>query len=641
MSFATVAIVAGGIKAATGIASAIGGWKKKKAAKKANDAAKKELDKAKKKYLNFDTSNPYLNMENTMEDLTVNTQAADFAKQQSQQSEANILQNMNQAAGGSGVAALAQALANQGQIGAQKASMSIAEQEKQNQAAERKETSRLQGLEREGEIQSRNLKANMAKTEMGLASTDVQATAAEKAAGQQQMWGGIKDVGTAVGSIASGLGMKKTNSSLKMRSPIKAEKPSLNVGSHDVVKYYADAREAMLNEKDNWSMLSDTVGDFSTGIADYVTQQREIVKKEEEAEEVRIRGYEDMLSKNVDIISQNAGSLGKEYYNIAYDQAEVLKQQYMEALEAGDKKKMGEIKMQLQGLSTSVGTLKEGLNFVSEVQSNEEGKSDLSKGMSEYEKMVLATCTDPNNMVYVDGTFKWKNPDYDPSVKGSKEFFEQEDFSKAVVQFDRDASLTYQQHESSFIESGANFVNGVEGAGNFMEDRYTAANKEFITQDNIASIMWDDYRGAGEDNTFEKQIGAYLEQVNYEDLGLDPKQWDTSGDGIVSAEDFELKQDRKKLYRAITDTSHPLFDFETSRGLVAEWLTTFQKKKFYGDSDPNLKPEPGQTLEEFINAGGVAGLHIGSNSNYTYSEQYGFRLKENLTAEEILEKSKE
>ena len=29
-----------------------------------------------------DLSNPYANMENTMEDLTVNTQAADFAAQQ-------------------------------------------------------------------------------------------------------------------------------------------------------------------------------------------------------------------------------------------------------------------------------------------------------------------------------------------------------------------------------------------------------------------------------------------------------------------------------------------------------------------------------------------------------------------------------
>ena len=129
--------VAAGVTAAVGVANGISGWKDKKAAKAKNAAAKKKMEAAKDKYMNLDTSNPYLNMENTMEDLTVNQQAADFAKTASQQSEANILNNMNKAAGGSGVAALAQALANQQQIGAQKASISIADQEAANQQAER------------------------------------------------------------------------------------------------------------------------------------------------------------------------------------------------------------------------------------------------------------------------------------------------------------------------------------------------------------------------------------------------------------------------------------------------------------------------------------------------------------------------
>ena len=103
--------VAAGVTAAVGVANGISGWKDKKAAKAKNAAAKKKMEAAKDKYMNLDTSNPYLNMENTMEDLTVNQQAADFAKTASQQSEANILNNMNKAAGGSGVAALAQALA--------------------------------------------------------------------------------------------------------------------------------------------------------------------------------------------------------------------------------------------------------------------------------------------------------------------------------------------------------------------------------------------------------------------------------------------------------------------------------------------------------------------------------------------------
>ena len=44
------------------------------AKKAAEDAAKakKELDKGKAMFANIDTTNPYLNLENTMEDLTVN-----------------------------------------------------------------------------------------------------------------------------------------------------------------------------------------------------------------------------------------------------------------------------------------------------------------------------------------------------------------------------------------------------------------------------------------------------------------------------------------------------------------------------------------------------------------------------------------
>ena len=148
--FTTMALISGGLQ----VAKAIKGGADKRKAKKANEAAKVEMDKALDKYRNMDTSNPYLNMENTMEDLTVNTQAADMAAEQNQVGMANTLNNMNQAAGGSGIAALAQAMANQSQIANQKASTSIATQEKQNQAAERKEAGRIQDMEREGEIQS-------------------------------------------------------------------------------------------------------------------------------------------------------------------------------------------------------------------------------------------------------------------------------------------------------------------------------------------------------------------------------------------------------------------------------------------------------------------------------------------------------
>tara|TARA_R110002020_G_scaffold20054_5_gene68743 strand:+ start:1925 stop:2584 length:660 start_codon:yes stop_codon:yes gene_type:complete len=95
--------------------------------------------------------NPYADMENVYEDQTVDLKAAEFAKQQSQQSAANIMQDLKGAAGGSGVAGLAQVLANQGAKQAQQASADIGRQEQANQARARAEAGRLQQLDVEGE----------------------------------------------------------------------------------------------------------------------------------------------------------------------------------------------------------------------------------------------------------------------------------------------------------------------------------------------------------------------------------------------------------------------------------------------------------------------------------------------------------
>ena len=95
--------------------------------------------------------NPYADMENVYEDQTVDLKAAEFQKEQSQQNLSNIMANMKSAAGGSGVAGLAQVLANQGLKQAQQASASIGMQEQANQARARGEAGRLQQLSREGE----------------------------------------------------------------------------------------------------------------------------------------------------------------------------------------------------------------------------------------------------------------------------------------------------------------------------------------------------------------------------------------------------------------------------------------------------------------------------------------------------------
>jgi hypothetical protein len=79
-----------------------------------------------------DLKNAYEGMENRFEELQVSTAAADFQMEQSAQQRADILQALTGAAGTSGIAGLAQTLANQGVMAARQASVDIAQQQRQN-----------------------------------------------------------------------------------------------------------------------------------------------------------------------------------------------------------------------------------------------------------------------------------------------------------------------------------------------------------------------------------------------------------------------------------------------------------------------------------------------------------------------------
>jgi len=131
-------------------------------------AQQKKMEKQKEVYKNMEFKNPYDNMENKMEDLTVNKKQAEFQAEQSAQSRANILQGMQGAAGGSGIASLAQAMANQGQMQSQAASISIGQQESANQMAERNAASQIDMLQRQGEASVEEKEMSRQSTLLGM-----------------------------------------------------------------------------------------------------------------------------------------------------------------------------------------------------------------------------------------------------------------------------------------------------------------------------------------------------------------------------------------------------------------------------------------------------------------------------------------
>lgn len=211
-SMGIIAVSAAAVSAGVGIYSAN---KNAKIAKNAATDAKIERDKQQAllkkqqdEYKAMDFTNPYANMENVYEDLTVNQQQAQFQAQQGNQQRANIMQNLRGAAGGSGIAGLAQALANQGQLQTQKISASIGQQEARNQALKAKGAGAVQTAERQGAqfVQQANMdrQATLLGMQMGqttganMASQQAQANQMNaQIAMNQSIADGISGIGSA------------------------------------------------------------------------------------------------------------------------------------------------------------------------------------------------------------------------------------------------------------------------------------------------------------------------------------------------------------------------------------------------------------------------------------------------------------
>ena len=155
-----------------GGASIIGGKRQRREARRQAARARAErnkqqaaLEKEKQAYRDLKFSNPYeglqnpfAGLENTYEDLPVATAAAEFQMQRADQQRTDLLQSLRGAAGGSGIAALAQTLANQGQLQARQVSADIQRQEAANAMAAARGADRVQTLERQGAFTAERLR---------------------------------------------------------------------------------------------------------------------------------------------------------------------------------------------------------------------------------------------------------------------------------------------------------------------------------------------------------------------------------------------------------------------------------------------------------------------------------------------------
>lgn len=203
-----MSFVALGVAVVGGAAKLIQAGQQRKQRKEEQQRANAALAKRTAAFENLEVTNPYENLENQYEDLTVNQQQAEFTAQQNAMSQANTMEGMRQSAGGSGVAGLAQAMANQGQIAAQKASTTIGQQEQANQMASAKGESARQSAVASGEVGRQGRQKALTGDLLEMSMGRKQAADDARSAAATQAWSGVSDI---AGGVAGGVSYGQNN----------------------------------------------------------------------------------------------------------------------------------------------------------------------------------------------------------------------------------------------------------------------------------------------------------------------------------------------------------------------------------------------------------------------------------------------
>ena len=190
-----------GITVVGGVSKMVQASQGRKARIKEQEDANKELARRKREMDNLEITNPYANLENVYEDLTVNQQQVEFMQQQNQMQQANQMQQMRAAAGGAGVAGLAQAMANQGQIAAQKTASVIGQQEQANQMAAARGEASVPQQRAAGEVSRQTRQGDLTGDLLEMSMGRKAAADDARSAAATQMWQGASEIVGGVGQF--------------------------------------------------------------------------------------------------------------------------------------------------------------------------------------------------------------------------------------------------------------------------------------------------------------------------------------------------------------------------------------------------------------------------------------------------------
>jgi len=193
-----MAAIGMGVKALGSIAGGVIGSGQRKAEER---AAQQEFDVAKRALLDRDISDPTKNLENQFEDLTVSTKADEMRVAGQQQALANTLTSMKGAAGGSGIAALAQSIANQQSQNIAQGTANLQAREAALAGTKAQAANAFQQTKLQGDLMQREMQQELATDKFQLAGQRLGAAKAARAQATKSLMSGV---GTLAGAGLAG-----------------------------------------------------------------------------------------------------------------------------------------------------------------------------------------------------------------------------------------------------------------------------------------------------------------------------------------------------------------------------------------------------------------------------------------------------
>jgi len=370
-----------------------------------------------------------------------------------------------------------------------------------------------------------------------------------------------------------------------------------------------------------------------TGLASFTTAF-DGIKKIKQAQEDQLNSQ---LDTKVNEMITNGFSLGTNYYDQANVYTKELRERFLAA--EGNPEEQQKIKMELNLASQSIANTKQSIQDLATAWGTNPEDSDLERGgLNEDQKRVVETVFNEENAYWDQEkrSFRWRDPN-DPSKTygveeiqkihdlASKDFVTKEQYVKDELA-ERQLGIDYKQGNS---DQGFDFENKMFN------------NESRINKKNITFLINGDFTNDGTppfkdeiakhpdfawDNVNNPIFNALSKQVNY-DGSL---KYPPGDDGIFDINDLPdptpedgvfTNADKANamaiVYDAIVNPSNGNYDFNTTKTLIAEYMTLRQEEKFYGGTKSDLaKIKPNEkdgnewkykSVEEYIAAGGNIG----------------------------------